>query len=77
MKIKLENLKQTNDFVYLGGKVSELAKSDADIDRRIGLAAGVVRKLISIWRSNDICNKTKVRIYKTLVIAVLLYKSES
>jgi len=41
LKIKGENLKQTTDFVYQGGKVSELETSDADIDRRISLATGV------------------------------------
>jgi len=60
-----------------GIKVSELATSDADIDRRIGLATGVARGLTSIWRSNDICTRTKVRLYKTLVLAVLLYNSET
>jgi len=76
MKIKGKNLKQTTDFVFLGGKVSELATSDADINRRIGLAGGVARGLASIWPSNDICTKTRVRLYKTLVLAVLLYNLE-
>jgi len=64
-------------YLYLGGKVSELATSDADIDRRIGLATKVTRGLTSIWRSNDICTITKVRSYKTYVLAVLLYNSET
>jgi len=48
MKIEEEHLKQTTDFIYMGKKVSELATSDTDIDRRTGLAARVAWGLTSI-----------------------------
>jgi hypothetical protein len=70
-------LEQTTEFVYLGGRVTEDATSDSDIDRRIGLATGVACSLIKLWRSKDISSRTKVRLYKSLVLSVLLYNSET
>jgi len=70
-------LKQTADFVYLGGKISDSADSSADIERRIGLATGVARSLAVLWKSKDIGIPTKIRLYNTLVLSVLLYNSET
>jgi len=42
-------LTQCEEFVYLGGVVSADGLCDRDVDRRIGLAAGIVRNLHSIW----------------------------
>ena len=60
-----------NEFVYLGGKMTEAADSKADVDRRIGLATGVAGP-DSNWRSKDIGLLTKTRLYKALVLSVLL-----
>jgi len=48
--VKLDNneLKQTEDFVYMGGTVSSDTSCDKDIARRVGLAAGVARSLEKI-----------------------------
>ena len=55
-------LKQSRDFVYLGGKMSDTADSCADIERRIGLATGVARSLVTVWKSTDIEIPTKIRL---------------
>jgi hypothetical protein len=70
-------LKQTTDFVYLGGKISDSADSSADIARRIGLATGVARTLTTVWKSKVIGIATKIRLYNTLVLSVLLYNAET
>ena len=70
-------LKQSTDFVYLGGKISDSADSSADIARRIGLATGVGRSLAAIWKSKDIGVATKIRLYNTPVLPVLLYNAET
>ena len=54
------SLKQTEHFVYLGGTVSADQSCDKDIERRIGLAAAIVRKLGKIWTAKDISKITKV-----------------
>jgi len=47
MKILLENqeLQQSEEFVYLGGVISQDTSCQKDVARRIGLAAGIVRRL--------------------------------
>ena len=57
--------------------MTETADSKADVDRRIGLAPGVAGNLAVIWRSKDIGLMTKTRIYKALVLSVLLYNAET
>jgi len=47
------------------------------VERRIGLATGVARSLAVIWKAKDIRPSTKVRLYKTLVLSVLLYNAET
>ena len=53
------------------------ADSSADIARRIGLATGVARSLAAIWKSKVIGVATKIRLYNTLVLSVLLYNTET
>ena len=62
----LENF-QLKQLVYLGGNITEDASCDKKFDRRIGLAAGIVRSLHQIWKSEDISKPTKVQLYETLV----------
>ena len=53
--VKLDNieLKQTEDFVYLGGTVSSDTSCDKDTARRVGLAAGVAQSLEKNWKTWD------------------------
>jgi len=54
IKIGSQTLKQVQDFVYLGGTVSEEAATERDIKRRIGLKCGVMQNLNPIWVNNII-----------------------
>jgi len=48
---------------------------EGDINRRIGLARGIVQSLSKIWSSSEISKDTKVIVYETLVLSVLLYRN--
>jgi len=72
-----EQLQQTKYFIYLGGKISDTSDSSADVNRHIGLASGVARILRTVWKSRDISRMTKIRLYNSLVLAVLLYNLET
>ena len=71
-----EQLEQVGEFVYLGSTITEDGKCGADIRKRIGLASGVIGRLSKIWKSKDISVKTKVHVYKALVVPTLAYGSE-
>ena len=70
-------LKQVENFINLGGNMSEDASVEQDVRRRIGLATGVMQSLNKIWQNRGIGQVTKVKIYETLVLSVLLYNSET
>jgi len=70
-------LNQVEQFTYLGGVISEDARSEHDIKRRINLATGVASSLNTVLESRDISKATKVRVYCALVLSVLLYNSET
>src|SRR5688572_9559886 len=71
-----EELEQVTEFVYLGGLITEDARCTRDIKRRSTLACTLFGKLGKIWRDRNISTRTKLKIYETLVIPVLLYGSE-
>jgi len=77
IKVDDKPLKQVENFVYLGGNMSEDASVEQDVRRRIGLATGVMQSLNKIWQNRGIAQVTKVKIYETLVLSVLLYNSET
>ncbi|XP_069993548.1 uncharacterized protein [Penaeus vannamei] len=72
-----EDIKITGSFAYLGRVVHNSGLSDQEVNRWIGLAVGVINSLDkSIWRCRYLCRRTKLSIFKTLIMPVLLYGSE-
>jgi len=72
-----EELEDVDSFVYLGAKVSAAGGADHDITSRLGKARAVFGKLTGVWKSNILNKSTKSRIFKSNVIALLLYRCES
>jgi hypothetical protein len=66
-----------NEFIYLGSKVSTDGRSSPEIARRIGLAAASMKSLERLWRQRHLRLRTKLRIYESCVLSVLLYCSET
>ena len=79
--INLDNvqLEQVQYFKYLGSIVEEQKiAATADITNRIGQAARVFGMLTwCFWRKNNVNISTKMRIYRSLVLSLLLYGAES
>ena len=74
-----EDIKILKNFTYLGSVVQNDGGSSQEVTRWIGLAHhGVMDSLnTSIWRCRYLCRRTKIRIFKSLVIPVLLYGCET
>ena len=51
--------------------------SDEDIKSRLGKARAALSKLRNIWKCSQLKLKTKLKIFKFNVIAVLLYSCET
>ena len=67
-------IKHVSDFRYLG---SMMASSTNDLKRRKGLAWAAFWKLQRLWKSPNIPISTKVRLFDTTCVTVLLYGCES
>ena len=72
-----EELEDADSFVYLGAKVITAGGTDDDITSRLGKARAVFGKLTGVWKSSILNKSTKIRIFKSNVIAVSLYRCES
>ena len=65
-------------FVYLGSTVLRDSSLDAEIDSRISKAFVAFGKLEKrVWADPDITINTKISVYRTCVLAVLVYSAET
>ena len=70
------NLSNTTTFTYLSSIVTSDGGADKDIKARLSKARGAVISFKNIWKTNDISRWTKIRIYNSCVLSVLLYGAE-
>ena len=71
------NIEEVHEFVYLGNKITNDGNSEIDVLHRLAKARGAFAALRNIWRSSKIGTETKLRIFKSNVLEVLLYGAES
>lgn len=76
-EISGEVVEVVDSFVYLGSTITSDCKPDSDVRRRIALAAAAFASLSKIWASPHLSRNTKIKVYETLIISVLLYGAEA
>lgn len=72
-----KELEEVLKFVYLGGTLTQKGGSEEDIRSRLGKARAAFSKLRNIWKSSQLKLNTKLKIFKSNVVAVLLYGCET
>ena len=72
-----EDLEEVGKFVYLGSNIKADGDSETEVNTRIAKASYTFAGLKPVWAANKISTKTKIRIYKTNVLSVLLYACET
>ena len=70
-------IEEVDSFVYLGSVVNVSGGAESDVAGRIRKAYGAFSQLYTIWKNNSISKRTKLRIFNSNVISVLLYGSET
>ena len=70
-------MEECGEFCYLGSTVSNDGVCDREITIRLGKANSAFGQLGRFWASRSISTKVKVRLYVSLVLAVLLYGAET
>ena len=77
ININGNNIEEVDNFIYLGATVSKEGGTDKEIRRRLGHTRVAYNKLHKIWSSSQLSRRTKLKIFKSNVISVLLYGSET
>ena len=70
-------IKEVDEFTYLGATICKERGGMKDLQNRLSKARGAFVKLKKIWNSKNISRRTKLRLYKTLVVPVLPYGFET
>ena len=71
-----EALEDVQDFAYLGSKITTDGDSAKDATASIRKASQTFAMLKPIWKSKQLRLETKLRLYNSNVLRVLLYGSE-
>ena len=77
IKIGDEVAEDVSTFTYLGSVIAQSGGAEEDVEARIRKAQTAFSMLNTVWRSNLIRRKTKLRIFNSNVKSVLLYGSET
>ena len=72
-----EALEEVEYFTYLGSKMTTDGDSEKEVRERISKASQAFASLKTIWRTRKISTKTKLRLFKSNVLSILLYGAES
>ncbi|KAG2458212.1 CTND2 protein, partial [Polypterus senegalus] len=73
-----ESVDLVERFTYLGSDIYVSADSFCEVSRWIGRAWGVMRLLErGVWCSRYLCKRTKVQVFRVLVLPVLIYGCET
>jgi len=71
-------LKSVDHFSYLGSLLSNTVSTDTDITSRLAKASSAFGKLQRrLWGEHYISLKTKVAVYRAVVLTSLLYGSDT
>jgi len=76
IRIENQDIEAFNDFTYFGSVISPVNGAEKDIRSRLTKAKGAFAMLKPIRGSNQYNRKTKLKIFKSNVISVLLYGAE-
>ena len=73
-----EDVEVTVRFTYLGSDIHVSAGCESEVNRRLGRTWEVMDSLDhGVWCCRYLCRRTKVRVFRSLVLPVLLYGWET
>ena len=72
-----KEIEDVGEFTYLGVKVCREGGGMKDLRNRLSKARSAYIRLKRIWTLKKIIKRTKIKLYRTLVIPVLLYGCET
>ena len=77
LSVGANTVESVSEFIYLGSKVTTEGHSEPEVMRHIALAASAMNQLGRVWRQRNLSLVTKICLYETCVLSVLLYCAET
>jgi len=71
-----QNVEGVTSFTYMGSVIGSSCRSGPDIIRKISIASTSMGSLSQVWSQGRLSVVSKLRIYNTSIVPVLLYGSE-
>ena len=72
-----KDIKEVEEFTYLGAKVNKDGGGMEDLQNRLSKVRGTYVRLIKIRNSKSISKRTRMKLFKTLILPVLMYGCET
>ena len=77
MQLEGSDIEEVEKSVYLAATVATTGSAGEDIRVRLGKAQAVFCNFKNIWRNSQLSINTKLRIFRSSVLAVLLHVCET
>ena len=68
-----EELEEVKSFVYLGSLINTEVSCMPEVNRRLCMARSTIENITTIWKSQAICKRLKLRIARATAFAVATY----
>ena len=76
--LKGQALEEVDSFSYLGSEVQQTSRAEKDVKTRIERAATIYQMWRrELFRSRNLSRRTKVQVFRAMVMSVLLYGAET
>ena len=72
-----EPLQEINNFLYLGYEIRKDGNIRYEVSIRIGKAGATFRNMEKVWNEDGMSLRTKLKLFNSIVLSVLLYGSET
>jgi hypothetical protein len=77
LRVVSYNFESVREFTYLGVSLNDKNKIEEEIQKRIVHGNRAYMSHLQLFRSDQLCKRTKVKLYKTLVHPVIAYGAET
>ena len=72
-----KTLEEVESFKYLGAQITKDGRSDTDVKSRLAIATSALAKLQPLLNNKSISIRTKIRLWRAIVISTALYGCEA
>ena len=72
-----EEMKRTEEAVYLGANITKKVDPRLEIQRRISATMPTLKKLDILWNQTKCCNAWKIQVLNAVIVSKLIYGLET